>query len=171
MCRQWAKDTHDFIEALWKTENAGQMGIALVSSIRLNHDPNLVHIWKDIVYGFRKLTDEEIEGMGRLTGHHSRGYQFMTYTIEPIRLLPHLMAEFLALGGKIIGNVKVTDLGQVADEFNADLVINCTGVWAAELTTDKQLQPLRGQVMRIKANWIKQVILDDLDDGNYIISK
>ena len=45
--RQWAKETHDLIESLWKTEAGGRMGITLVSSTRLNHDPNLVSIWND----------------------------------------------------------------------------------------------------------------------------
>ena len=36
---------------------------------------------------------------------------------------------------------------------------------------DDSMAPLRGQVMRVKAPWIKEVIMDDLDDGNYIISK
>ena len=59
-----------------------------------------------------------------------RGYDFMTYTIEPIKLLPHMLAEFKTLGGKMITGRKVTDLGEVAEEFGADVLINCTGVWA-----------------------------------------
>ena len=70
------------------------MGISLVSSTRLNHDPDLVGIWKDIVYGFRNLTQKELDSYGKLGGSHQHGYQFMTYTIEPIKLLPWLLAQF-----------------------------------------------------------------------------
>ena len=66
---------------------------------------------------------------------------------------------------------KVEDLGKIAHQFRADVIFNCTGVWASQLTKDKSMAPLRGQVMRVKAPWIKEVIMDDLDDGNYIISK
>ena len=153
------------------SENGGLMGISLVSSIRFNHDPILAEVWKDIVYGFRELTPKELQSYGRLSGQHSHAYQFMTYTIEPVKMLPWFMADFLRLGGKVITNRKVEDLAKVGHEFNADIIINCTGAWASELTNDKAIAPLRGQVMRVHAPWIKDVILDDLEDGNYIISK
>ena len=168
--KQWAQETHDFIEDLWLSENGGLMGISLVSSTRFNHDPILAEVWKDIVYGFRELTAQELASYGRLTGTHSHGYQFMTYTIEPVKLLPWFMADFLRLGGKVIPNQKVKDLGQAGHDYNADLIINCTGAWASALTGDKEIAALRGQVMRVKAPWIKDVILDDREDGNYIIS-
>ena len=95
----------------------------------------------------------------------------MTYTIEPIKLLPWLLAEFISLGGKLVTGKKVEDLGKIANQFRADVIFNCTGVWASQLTKDESMAPLRGQVMRVKAPWIKEVIMDDLDDGNYIISK
>ena len=85
-----------------------------------------------------------------------RGYQFMTYTIEPIKLLPWLLAEFISLGGKLITK-KVMNLGEIAHQFKADLIFNCTGVWASELTKDESMEPLRGQVMRVKAPWIKGI--------------
>ena len=171
LIRRWAKDTHDFIESLWTSENGGKMGISLISCTRLNHDPNAAAVWKDIVYGFREISETEMDQFGRLSGQHLRGYQFMTYTIEPIKLLPWLLAEFISLGGKLVTGKKVEDLGKIAHQFRADVIFNCTGVWASQLTKDESMAPLRGQVMRVKAPWIKEVIMDDLDDGNYIISK
>ena len=94
----------------------------------------------------------------------------MTYTIEPIKLLPWLWSDFKSIGGKVLLQ-KVDDLGKIGAQLNADVIFNCTGVWASELTKDFDLAPLRGQVMRVRAPWIKDVVLDDLDDGNYIISK
>lgn len=52
-----------------------------------------------------------------------------------------------------------------------DLIINCSGLGAQQLTCDGTLVPIRGQVMRVKAPWIFDVIMDDSDDGNYIIPK
>ena len=42
------------------------MGISLISTTRLNYNPELIHIWKDIVYGFRELSKNELEKYGRL---------------------------------------------------------------------------------------------------------
>lgn len=52
-----------------------------------------------------------------------------------------------------------------------DLIINCSGLGAQQLTGDESLVPIRGQVMRVKASWIFEALLDDSDDGNYIIPK
>ena len=114
--KQWAQETHDFIEDLWLSENGGLMGISLVSSTRFNHDPILAEVWKDIVYGFREISETEMDQFGRLSGQHLRGYQFMTYTIEPIKLLPWLFAEFISLGGKLVTGkkVRVTSLEQLS---------------------------------------------------------
>lgn len=53
-----------------------------------------------------------------------------------------------------------------------NLIINCTGIGARTLIKNEtDLKPVRGQVMRVKAPWILDVLLDDSDDGNYIIPK
>lgn len=99
----------------------------------------------------------------------SHGYEFVTYTIEPIKYLPYVVDRFKALGGKLITGRKVTDLDALALKY--DVVVNSTGVWAGKLTGDGKVAPLRGQVMRVRAPWIKRVVLDDADDGNYVIAK
>eukprot|EP00095_Tigriopus_kingsejongensis_P004224 maker-scaffold74_size411160-snap-gene-3.15 protein:Tk04224 transcript:maker-scaffold74_size411160-snap-gene-3.15-mRNA-1 annotation:"d-aspartate oxidase-like" len=164
---RWAKETHDLIEKYWNSSEGGLMGISLVSSTRLNLE-EFPPIWHDIVYGFRKMDPKETQDIGRIQGKHKHGYEFVTYTIEPISLLPYFLREFKHLGGRMILNQKVTDLTQMGAQF--DLIINCTGVWARDLANDPKVGPLRGQVMRIHAPWIYKVVLDDSDDGNYIIS-
>ena len=93
----------------------------------------------------------------------------MTFTIEPVKFLPYVIEDFKRLGGRLVTGQKVTDLTLLGSRF--DLVINCTGVGAQALAGDRKVEPLRGQVMRVDAPWIKKVVLDDSDDGNYIISK
>ncbi|XP_059088634.1 D-aspartate oxidase-like [Tigriopus californicus] len=83
-------------------------------------------------------------------------------------LFPFFLREFKQRGGKVILGVKVSDLTKVGQNY--DLVINCTGVWAGEVAKDAKVAPVRGQVMRVRAPWIYRVILDDRDDGNYIIT-
>jgi len=76
-----------------------------------------------------------------------QGWQFVTYTAEPILLLPWLMKKFVALGGKIEKrNIKT--LHQLAEE-GYDLIINCSGLGARELVADKTMTPIRGQVYKV----------------------
>lgn len=71
-------------------------------------------------------------------------------------------------GGRI-ERKRIESFEELAD---FDLIINCAGLGAQVLIkNDAELKPVRGQVMRVKAPWINEVILDDSDDGNYIIPK
>ena len=60
--------------------------------------------------------------------------------------------------------------------------MNCSGIGARKLVGDNLVSPLRGQVgkpllldqtviqvMRVSAPWLRKVVLDDRDDGNYVI--
>ena len=107
---------------------------SLLDYLKFKSTQYLVEKCKFLVYGFREITETEVKQFGRLSGQHLKGYQFMTYTIEPIKLLPWLLAEFMSLGGKLVRK-KVSDLGKIAHQFQADVIFNCTGVWATQLTT------------------------------------
>ena len=85
-------------------------------------------------------------------------------------MLPAFLDEFKRLGGKMVTGIKVRNLNDLpVDEYDA--IVNCTGVGAREFAQDEVTKPLRGQVMRRRAPWIKRTVLDDTDDGNYVISK
>ncbi|MBN3522062.1 FAD-dependent oxidoreductase [Algoriphagus lutimaris] len=65
--------------------------------------------------------------------------------VEPGIYLPYLFNQFLANGGqfelkKISSLKELAELGQ--------LVVNCTGLGARELCHDKELYPIRGQILR-----------------------
>lgn len=75
-------------------------------------------------------------------------------------------------GGGISKQGKIQDLSNIQEIGQFDLVVNCTGLGAKDLIPgETDLHPIRGQVKRVKAPWMYQVILDDDDDGNYIIPK
>lgn len=85
-------------------------------------------------------------------------------------MLPYLFKRFTAAGG----NFKlrhISSIEQLADEEDYDVIINCSGLGAKKLVNDNEVKPVRGQVIRVEAPWIYEVILDDSYDGNYVIPK
>lgn len=94
------------------------------------------------------------------------GHHFISFTCEPSKLLPYLFKRFERAGGKFEQR-KIESFTELENDY--DLIINCTGLNAKYLTNDKELQPIRGQVARVKAPWQTQVILNDDNDGRYII--
>lgn len=164
----WSKSAHDFFHELWLNGLAEEAGITMIACYRLTTDPDGTDTpcWKDVVFGFRMLTDKELD---RVRSEHGRPYtggnHFVTFCCEPTKFLPYLMKRFLAAGGRIEKR-KVLSL----DEFNnADLIVNCTGLGSKDLTKDSKFQAIRGQIRRVKAPWIYEVLMHEDDDGNYII--
>lgn len=96
-----------------------------------------------------------------------KGVQFVTFTCQPKLFLPYLYRRFQQAGGTIYRR-KVNCLDELKDY---DLIINCAGLGACDLANDAEVVPVRGQVIRVKANWLFNVFMDDSDDGNYIIPK
>ncbi|XP_070491989.1 D-amino-acid oxidase [Chironomus tepperi] len=163
---QWSKGTHKFFHELWINGLAGESGVTMSPVIGLSvEDPRSCPSWKDIPFGFRELTADEVE---KYSNEHGRnylsGYQFVSFCCQPKKMLPYLTKRFLKAGGKFEQR-KIVNLEDVTE---ADLIINCTGL-GGKFLGDDQLHPIRGQVTRVKAPWMNGVIIDNSDDGNYII--
>ena len=60
------------------------MGVSLVSSVRFNHQ-QIPPVWRDVVFGFREMSAEEVGSYGRLSGRHQTGTEFTTFTAEPAK--------------------------------------------------------------------------------------
>lgn len=52
---------------------------------------------------------------------------------------------------------------------NYDVIFNCLGLGAFQFCNDQQIIPIRGQMIRVKAPWIKHFYYTD--DNCYIIPK
>ncbi|XP_053694070.1 D-aspartate oxidase-like [Sabethes cyaneus] len=168
---KWSTATHVFFHQLWKNGLAARVGVSLQPCMRLTTDPQGYPepAWKDIVFGCAKLSATELD---RLSYEHGRrytgGYQFATFTCEPSGLLPYLFNRFVNVGGKFV-RAKVDNVESIVQNRKVDLIVNCTGLGSLEMMSDKEVLPIRGQVARVCAPWVFEIILDDSDDGNYVI--
>lgn len=165
---RWSKIAHDFFHELWRDGKAEEAGISLIPSYRLTsevsgqEDP----AWKDVVFGYNKLTSKQIE---KLSKEHSRNYtagnHFVTFCCEPKKFLPYLEKRFLVSGGRLEKR-RIESIDEF-DDF--DLIINCTGLGSKEMMKDSNLSPIRGQVARVRAPFLYEVVLHEDNDGNYVI--
>lgn len=95
----------------------------------------------------------------------------MSFTCDVTKLLPYLLHRFKNAGG-VVRQGKIDRLSGGGELQKFDVVVNCTGLGARDLIAEEaDLHPIRGQVNRVQAPWMYQVILDDDDDGNYVIPK
>ena len=87
------------------------------------------------------------ESAGRLS-------QQVTFYAEPSKLLAFLLARFRALGGRVVVST-VTSLDQLAE---CDVIVNCSGLGARSLVGDDTLCPIRGQLVRVRAPFVKSFL-------------
>ncbi|XP_055841469.1 D-amino-acid oxidase [Episyrphus balteatus] len=167
---EWSMAMHNFLKQIWLSGDSGKAGVCLIPVIRLTaNEKPMDDSWRDIVYGCKNLDKSELEAYSRLHNKtFTSGLHFVTYTSEPVKLLPYLEKRFRSSGGNVITK-KITDFDEFIRNSHYDVIVNCVGLGALDLVNDKLVHSIRGQVSRVKANWIYQVFLDESDDGNYII--
>jgi len=102
---------------------------------------------------------------------------FRTVTIDVPAYLPYLLARFLAKGGSIVRN-SLQHISQVLEgaltPFKPDALVVCAGIGARSLggVEDKDVFPIRGQTVLIRAPWVKYgLTMNGKDDVTYIIPR
>ncbi|CAH1775680.1 unnamed protein product, partial [Owenia fusiformis] len=95
---EWSKETFEHINSLIGTAHARDAGVNYVSGYSLHKSYQEDPFWKDIVFGFRHLSERELQ----LYPGHSHGW-FHTSLIANCRTyIPWLMAQFRRKGGSVI---------------------------------------------------------------------
>ncbi|GAA5888024.1 hypothetical protein JCM6882_000254 [Rhodosporidiobolus microsporus] len=87
------------------------------------------------------------------------GASFTAILINTPSYLPYLVNRFTSLGGRLHRCGTLSSLSSALSVNpslrSAKLVVNCTGLGAIKLVGDKTVFPVRGQLVIIRAPWIK----------------
>ncbi|CAI9742473.1 D-amino-acid oxidase-like [Octopus vulgaris] len=147
LIKRWGDETFQYLLNLHESPMASELGIQLVSGYHLN-SRQVNPIWKDTVFNLRDLTPEE----NKLFPNYTNNRFFTSIIVCGTLYLKWLMGRFISLGGKVKSK-KLESLSEVMADF--DIVVNCCGLGNYHLINDRQMTPIRGQVIRVNAPWIK----------------
>ncbi|NXR23268.1 OXDD oxidase, partial [Cinclus mexicanus] len=153
--KQWFKETFTYLFAISNSAEASEAGIHLVSGWQVFKSPPKEELpfWSDIVLGFRPMSEAELQKFPR----YRFGQAFTTLKCDCPPYLLWLEKRLKATGTQMYIR-KVADLWELRSEY--DIVVNCAGMGAQELVGDEQLFPVRGQVLKVHAPWVKLFIRD-----------
>ena len=138
--------TFERLHALYKSPRCKEAGLSLVHGFLAKLDS--LPWWRDIVFGFRPANEHELA----MLPHQGKPvYSFSSYMLQCRTYIPWLLQQFTN-SGSVIVQAKVNNLSELS---SFDFVINCTGLAAAELVDDPNVYPIAGQLVCVKAPWIK----------------
>ncbi|XP_070555453.1 D-aspartate oxidase-like [Ptychodera flava] len=152
--RHWGEVTFRHLEALCRTEESSVAGVTTLSAYHISKEPIKDEFWASTVYNYRQVPTEEIS---RQYPHAKYGIFFTSFLAECRMYLPWLMRRFKEQGGKVV-NKHVFNLEELVGQY--DVIVNCTGLHSRSLVSDDSMQPIRGQVVRVKAPWLKHFVYD-----------
>nr|XP_022907853.1 D-aspartate oxidase-like [Onthophagus taurus] len=163
---KWAKETQDLFWLLWKNGYASDAGISLQPMIYLWCDTTSLPKWSKIAIGCNEIKGKELERFQNDQKiPYTGGFTFNSFICEPKKFLPFLENIFINNGGEI----KINKIEKFSQLKNYDVIVNCTGIYSKILMRDERVKAIRGQILRVEASWQFHTIMDNSDDGCYII--
>ena len=146
---EWGRRTYDMLATLTADPATG---VVLREGIELRRQPVPDPWWRAAVPHFRRPDPAE------LPPGYRDGYVFTVPIIEMPVYLRYLTERFITAGGAI----EQRDLRALTEATAAcALVVDCAGLGARKLVRDALLQPIRGQIVRVRNPGLTRFVLDE----------
>ncbi|MCA1718691.1 MAG: FAD-binding oxidoreductase [Actinobacteria bacterium] len=144
----WGSRTFEVFEELARVPESG---VRMREGVELWWDPAPDPWWAGAVPGVRRCTEEE------LPPGYRDGHSFTAPVVEMPVYLGYLVDRFVRAGGRIERRA-IASLEEIVD---GRVVVNCAGLGARELVGDASMEPIRGQIVRVRNPGLERFLLDE----------
>lgn len=145
---RWGKISFDHFQEEHRKETAAEAGVQMITVYSLfeEHEPLVIPSWSTIVHSFKVLEADDLKAMN-LPEKYTKGYTFGSYVADQKYYLQFLMKKLSSVGVKFVQQF-VENIHDLRLDF--DCTVNCTGLGSFVANEDKEMYPIRGQVLRVK---------------------
>ena len=148
-----------------KSPEASMAGVSCISGYQLFREPQKLDsiIYKDIVYDFQVMKPHKLTFIPHCD-EFVQAFRITTVVVESRRYLPWLTSKLQNRGVKFEKRL-LTSVDEISDNY--DVIVNCTALGSMRLFNEKNMWPVRGQLIKVKAPWMQHFLFDGTD--TYII--
>ena len=143
----WGSRTYEVFEEL---TNNRESGVLMREGVEIWRERVPDPWWAGAVPNVRQCGEDE------LPPGYKDGHAFAAPVVEMPIYLTYLMDRFEAAGG----SVEQRTLSSL-DEVDARVVVNCVGLGARDLVNDTSMEPIRGQIVRVRNPGLERFVLDE----------
>jgi D-amino-acid oxidase len=144
----WGSRTFEVFEELTRVPESG---VRMREGVEIWREPVPDPWWASAVPGVRRCTEDE------LPPGYSDGHVFTAPVAEMPVYLGYLLDRFIGSGGHVEHRA-VSSLEEAGD---GHVVVNCAGLGARELVGDSSMEPIRGQIVRVRNPGLERFVLDE----------
>lgn len=135
------------------SKDAGISGCQMITSYTFfEHPIEEPPAWSHIPSNFTLLTKDDIKKL-YLPDRYISGYSYLTVVADQSYYLPYMRIKLESLNVKF----EHRTVDSLHSELEYDILINCSGLGATNLVGDTTMIPIRGQILKVKAPWMKHV--------------
>lgn len=151
--RSISKTSWDHFDSLIHTTEASEAGVQALSGYQFTNNPTPNPIEEELCYHYRALTQKELD---TFPGEkYKYGWFSTSILVEPGRYLPHLLKKFREQNGTEIKR-EIKSFEELLGQY--DMVVNCLGLGNQSVNNDEKMYPERGQLVKVKAPWLKHFV-------------
>ena len=144
----WGKRTLEVFEDL---AHVPESGVLMREGVELWHEKVPDPWWADAVPTVRRCAEDE------LPPGYRDGHAFVAPVVEMPVYLRYLLDRFARAGGEVERRAIPT----LEDAGEARVVVNCAGLGARQLVGDSSMEPIRGQIVRVRNPGLERFMLDE----------
>jgi len=144
----WGKRTFEVFEDLARVPESG---VRMREGVELWREPVPDPWWAGALPAVRRCEEDE------LPPGYRDGHSFTAPVVEMPLYLPYLMDRFIYAGGY----VEQRAISSLEEVGGACLIVNCAGLGARELVGDASMEPIRGQIVRVRNPGLERFMLDE----------